>query len=386
MILILCNPVVNVVLNSTKDCMYQYQTIQSTPDHEFSIQPNQTCWEYCRYFDNCTAFSFKLETSGVCRLYCRKDFDYTYSNYDRTETVYTGEKYCLKMVEAEKTFKNDTKTDEVYIQQLQTAACLGVSSTSRDRRDENLDWKPDCRNSTLWIIETLALTDLGKMVRIMNDESGKCVTMKTRYLCQSGMCPLAAMRMCSDEENQTFYMTSNPTTLGRSLRTVDDYRILTLTTLQDGRDDPKTMITRFILASRDFLSPCEKLAVIHGRVLVDTSQPLHVPGETIPVLCDPGYGVRTEAGYSQYITLVCSRDLVAPRCSKVPVLGDDERSGTIRIPSVVFYTVIVLVAPALVIFLICVTCIQRRRIQQLYQEDSTEEKEKAVEEEHPKVQ
>ena len=63
--------------------------------------------------------------------------------------------------------------------------------------------------------------------------------------------------------------------------------------------------------------PCNRLNVTHGSVLLNLSQPIHVPGETIPVLCDSGYGVKTEEGYSQYFTTVCSRNMVTPRCTNI---------------------------------------------------------------------
>ena len=82
--------------------------------------------------------------------------------------------------------------------------------------------------------------------------------------------------------------------------------------------------------------PCDKLTLEHGSILVDASQPLHVSGETITILCDPGYGVKTVAGYSQYFTTVCSPNLETPKCVDSSL---DERiffERTVVMSSIVF--------------------------------------------------
>jgi hypothetical protein len=236
-------------------------------------------------------------------------------------------------------------------------------------------WEPDCRAASLWLVEHLNLTKIGKFVQIRETESGKCITaMMRRY---NELYSLAVLKECSleEEKEQQFLMPPlNVLNIKTSWNLLHgmNFRPMTLTPSFNPRDD-RNLLTEFNLVQRAF--PCPKLNITHGRVLLDPSQPLYVPGETIPILCDPGYGVKMEGGFSQYITVVCSDNLVAPECVTIPpVVKTVQLTCERRIPDPVFYSVFVVVLPAVVLISMAVACNQRRRMQKLQRLIETEVK------------
>ena len=109
--------------------------------------------------------------------------------------------------------------------------------------------------------------------------------------------------------------------------------------------------------------PCDRFTVEHGSLLVDPSQPFHAPGETITVLCHPGYAVKTEAGNSQYFTTVCSPNLVTPTCVTNSFLDEGlSFRGTFVFSSIVSY-LIVFVGMAVILFLLFLICFQQKQME-----------------------
>ena len=376
LILAICNPAVAIQFHTqATDCYFQHRLIDGAPYLNFTVQPGRTCWEYCKYLNDCTALSFDLETSGVCSLYNDLYITYLPVSQNMSDTIYSGEKFCLQLVDLLRIFESmkDTKTSGVYLQQSATGACLSVTSTPWDWGDGRLHWVPHCNDTMGWIIEILNTTLHGNWVRIKNKESRTCITTTmTESRCQFKMCHLAVMRECSQKiaHNQKFLMLStnwlSPEMKKWKLLSHDHYGYLTLIPRWNQESDDH-VLTGFNLVEQDF--HCDKLNVTHGVALLDTSQPLYIPGETIPVLCDPGFGVKnmTGPGYPRYITTVCSNNLVVPKCTKAPPVHDrcEEIPGTLRISSVVFYFLLLFVLPTTVIFLISVAFAQRRQIKRL---------------------
>ena len=140
----------------------------------------------------------------------------------------------------------------------------------------------------------------------------------------------------------------------------DTYAFVSVTPQSNPMNDFDLLIGFVMVEQESF---CERLNVAHGTLLVDSSQPLHLPGETIPVLCDLGYGVKVAGGYSHYTTTKCSSEMVVPECVKTESVDCKEASGMVTIPSTIFYSVIVIIVPAVLLFLIPVACVQRKRIQ-----------------------
>ena len=106
--------------------------------------------------------------------------------------------------------------------------------------------------------------------------------------------------------------------------------------------------------------PCDKLALEHGLLLVDPSQPFHVSGETITMLCDPGYGVKTEAGYSQYFTTVCSPNLETPKCVNLSLNERLFFERAVVISFIDFYSIISTVTAVILCLLVLICILQRQ--------------------------
>ena len=350
-------------------CLHQHQVIENQPFLQFSIQPDRTCWEYCRYLKNCTALSFKLGHSGLCTLYDEEDLKYSSTSFERNETIYSGEKTCLRKADADaelaRMFGNTTRRVGAYIQNAETGGCLAVSPVPRYTGDRTLVWKPDCVHSTQWLIERVTSktsqytgrTNTGTLVRIRDKETRNCITV-TNVRCQSAMCLLAIIRECShkDVAYQTFLM-HGLHTAPYTLMIPNDYRYI-VTEISNNPLDEIHHFNRFTLIQGDL--PCAKLNLTHGSVLVDPSQPLYVPGEKISVLCDIGYGVKTEGRYVNYVTTVCSNELVAPQCV-ITSTGSGGDTDMIRMPTLTFYSVMAyIVLAGLLLVMYYVTSSLRR--------------------------
>ena len=353
--------------SNTKDCLYQQKVIISAPFLEFSISPGLTCWKYCYYLKNCTAISFALETSSLCSLYDERHLGFKIPRYNKNVSIYSGEKTCLQLVEIQQQFEVARK-DGVYIRQVRSGMCLKVSSVLWSWGDEMLTWTKDCRanntTSTLWRINKLETTTKGYIVRITDMDSRKCVTVRVMSH-EHEMYSLAVLKDCSHEEEENQRMLMSPidvlSGMGKwNIMRQDTYAFVSVTPQSNPMNDFDLLIGFVMVEQESF---CERLNVAHGTLLVDSSQPLHLPGETIPVLCDLGYGVKVAGGYSHYTTTKCSSEMVVPECVKTESVDCKEASGMVTIPSTIFYSVIVIIVPAVLLFLIPVACVQRKRIQ-----------------------
>ena len=91
LILAICNPAVAIQFHKeATDCYFQHRLIDSAPYLNFTVQPGRTCWEYCKYLNDCTALSFDLETSGVCSLYNDLYITYLPVSQNMSDTIYSG--------------------------------------------------------------------------------------------------------------------------------------------------------------------------------------------------------------------------------------------------------------------------------------------------------
>jgi hypothetical protein len=360
-------------LFAEKDCLFRHKQIESPPNLTFPIQSGLACSDYCKYLNDCIAFSFELEISGMCSLYQEQNLVTKLVSLDN-QTIFTGEKKCYELVEFED--MSAIRTGEVYIRQWKTGACLSVSSMSWSAGDDRLMiWEPHCRAASLWLIEYVNVTT--GIVRIKEKESGHCVTVMPRMYQE--LHSLAVVKECfHEEEEKQIFMMPPLNVLGNRvswyLLYKRDYKPMKLTPTVEP-DDDKNLLTDFNLVQPTF--PCTKLSISHGRVLLDPSQPLYLPRESIPILCDPGYGMKKDGEFLQYFTTTCSDDLIAPECVTYPVVGAE--NTTIKVPALVFYSVIVVVVPAVVLMVILVACTQRRRIlhlERLIKHDGKDELEK----------
>ena len=296
--------------------------------------------------------------------------------------MYGGEKTCLRLVDVRRALKSKTKEEGFHIKKQGTGVCLGVSSSSSpwDWGDKRLAWKPDCNNATLWLVELVNTTDMDSepkmgeseyLVKVTDKESRNCVTVTETGCLYSWLCPLAVIKECSppEEQDQQMILLTPYHMTKWAFQMMEDYRFITLTPKYDGHQ-----LKDFSLIQSGLR--CERLNVTHGTLLLDPSQPIHTPGETIPVLCDTGYGVRTEAGFSQYFTTVCSNDLVAPKCVKFSQSGNEDASGggggKITIPSNVFYSIVSVVS-TVILCLVIGTCCQRIQIQRMLSSENNDE-------------
>ena len=328
--------VVRTVPTSNSNCLSTHRKLTNVPYLEFSIPTGHTCWEYCRYLDDCTALSFKLETPGICSFYNDVTLEYAYIWAMGNETVVVGEKICLSRIETEKKFVTKVRTDGVYIKRRETGACLQVSSTPWEPgKSWKVDWGLGCGEVTLWLVERLeSMGTVHDVVKIKDKESGKCMT-TIETNCGPGVvevplqCPLAIMKNCSEEEgDQKLFLHSHRNvdlqiklqSLTLSSKVNGTYVPIVIEPHYDSQDN-RHLLNDFNLVYPTEV-PCKRLEVSHGSVLVDPSQPIHVPGETIQVLCDPRYAVRTQGGYSPYFITGCSIDLEIPQCIKVPCCPD----------------------------------------------------------------
>ena len=187
----------------------------------------------------------------------------------------------------------------------------------------------DCRDAALWLIKRLNETAWGDLVKITDTTSKSCISIITSRNVYE--------KMETREWRQEFLM-APADLLGRRWELLNQNNLLVVSLARPSpfylQIDNLQMLEKVSLAKPHL--PCDRFSVEHGSLLVDPSQPFHVAGETITVLCDPGYGVKTEAGYSQYFTTVCSPNLETPKCVDSSL---DERlffERTVVMSSIVF--------------------------------------------------
>ena len=368
LLLTICSP---VLITAYNDCLMK-RDIKNTPYLQFSIQAGLTCWDYCNYLHNCTALSFQYDRSGRCSFYNVPEMDLKYQYDPRSGVIYSGSRRCQQVKDARGILENEAVKGGIFIHQEDTGVCLGVSSAKFDSGENELIWLQDCRDANLWIIKNLGETKKGDMVKVTDTTSKNCLSIIEVMIHYDRIFPPVAMKNCSNDrdEKQEFILAPSDYLISGRWKLVDQVSLQTvhLAELRTTAFDPqrtaqnRQLLTKFTLLKPHL--PCERLTVEHGRLLLDPSQPLLVPGERIPVLCDPGYGVRTERGYTRYFVTVCSNDLVTPICVDLSLTDSDSKRGTIAVPSVVFFVVVVVVT-AVVLCLSCVICYQRRRTQHL---------------------
>ena len=359
----ICSPILSASMN-TSECLYPRE-IKNRPYLQFPIQSNLTCWEYCKYLDSCTAFSFSLGISSLCRFYTGYERNLIFKHDpDRIllkETIYSGVKRCMLLNELQSMFRDGTggRRDALLIKQVGTGSCLDVSSVPAKWGDVRLVWVQDCRAATQWHVEQLNVTNVGTLVRITDKESGNCMTAMSGM--NHGLMNFpAVMRECAnkDEETQTFLLIPVAHAATKLVPESVSFKILTLFP-----EINVNIVTDIILMGA--ARPCDKLQVAHGRLLQHASQPLHVPGESIVVICDPGYGVKMKGGYSQYFTAMCSNSLTVPQCVETTLIGGESGGESVLEMS---YLVVAIVI-AVMLFLSFVLCVQCRKIQSLHRSD-----------------
>ena len=356
------------------DCLTRKE-IKNKPYLEFSIQSGQSCWEYCKHLASCTAFSFSLQRSELCSLYNDPVLNYWLTR--KGNEIYSGTKICKQITEVGKIFGKDTRRKGVLIRQERTGACLAVSSVPWSEGDGNLTWVQECKTADRWIVERLNVTAHGNLVRISSNKSGNCLTRGDKYSLK-GPYSQVVMKKCSsaaEEEKQNFILLAIDVieAVGKwTLLNPSSFNIATLCCSSNGVE--RQSLNGIFLVQPDF--PCSRLHLEHGRVLLNSSQPLHLPGERIQVLCDTGYGVKTETGYSQYFTTVCYNDLVPPECVDMSLESGNAECGLelVTILPAMYLYLSTSIASFFLLFLCCVTCVQRKQIQCL--ELSASEKEK----------
>ena len=362
----------SAVISATSGCLFRHE-IKESPYLQFPIRPGLSCWEFCKHLPDCTAFSFRYDRSGLCSFYNLQDqlrLGSNFSHKTRSFMVYTGAKVCLSSSETQRILhENEDTKGGILIQQNETGACLTVRQEQESREEEWLMWIEDCRDASLWLIERLNMTYWGHLVKIKDTSSRRCISIMPSRNYYEDYLTLLAMENCSDSREQSQLFILAPADIyGTRFKLLTNHGSLKEVGL--ARPIPFHPLFQEMLMARNFLLvkphlPCDRFTVEHGSLLVDPSQPFHVPGETIPVLCHPGYGVKTEAGnYSQYFTTVCSPNLEVPECVNTSPNERLSFERTVVMSSIVFY-VIVFVETAVILFLLFLMCFQQKEMQQL---------------------
>ena len=309
--------------------------------HKFHTVGVYSCWLYCDALVRCSILTYNMVT-GECSL-----FSYNYEpevqniSDDVARTVLTYIKYCVENAtgkiipdasfqEVMSLSKNGTGIlMEQYFAGQRT--CLSVKKGPGDEDmivDEddwlarykvyNLTWKP-CEKADKWIIQEIRKgsyyhTDLDKTYQIsLASHPHYCLDVKIRMDYESEV-PIAVLKRCvdfksinSDLNTQSLVVVGNLNefnfvgevfSIFSSIRDESmlpgDWAIVFTEQILDYSKSIYGLYFRdpVYYAKKFTLCPLSQYSIPHGTVYNNHKIPFVLPGRSLDITCDAGYGVR----------------------------------------------------------------------------------------------
>ena len=310
------------IIGSNNSCI-DY-SVHNTPNQNFlqmfKIDDLNKCWNYCKLTSRCLFFSFQLITRR-CSLYTKLSI---VRHKSRDFTLVVGDMICLQCLGNVDQVLNKSQT-VLLIEREELGKCLAVSRIRVNLTDEagfKLVWK-SFSQASLWTIHyrydnnshyvrvTLLDSDWGLETKIDPD------SFENRPLVY--LAPLKNTTRQSISLHESFLM------IDKKCR----FDFFALTMLDGDRVtweiffDTNTMNTYNSLMSvnlkipvRNETCPLRRFVVKNGEVVNENKVPYFLPGETVIIRCQPGYGVKS-FNYTSHQIVTC-KERARPRpCSLV---------------------------------------------------------------------
>ena len=333
-------------------CYKHDVVIKSEPFLRFIVTPGNECREYCKYEAECKTFSFNLDRLTECFLYRENESNLIYETNNASHFM-IGIKYCNQTGNVEwsdinmegqynptKSFKMGQK-DTVILKRTDMKMCAEVDYTETNSSSSlgyPLFFSSVCERAPQWEIVPSNL-----------DKVFGCavVTVKAKFGDMFGDMCLSAVNL-----DGRVSQTNSPTASLRSCKNTKHYLLLcpegkgawslyqhlpvfspivipihTSDNWSNRRSlSPLDLVTGNKLKTLQNI-PCKNVSVRDGRILLEQTVPFFLPGETITVSCNKGFGMQiTQGVFRQEFTTNCSAYRRPVVCSKIPEVVDFPRA------------------------------------------------------------
>ena len=310
------------IIGSNNSCI-DY-SVHNTPNQNFlqmfKIDDLNKCWNYCKLTSRCLFFSFQL-IARRCSLYTKLSI---VRHKSRDFTLVVGDMICLQCLGNVDQVLNKSQTG-ILIEREELGKCLAVSRTRVNLTDAagfKLVWK-SCSHASLWTINyrydnnshfvrvTLHDSDWGLETNVDPDSiknyppvylaSLKNTSRQTISLDES---TLMNDEKCRFDFVGLTMLDGNRVKWNLFFDTNDMYSYNSLTSIN------------LKIPVRNETCPLRRFVVKNGEVVNENKVPYFLPGETVIIRCQPGYGVKS-FNYTSYQIVTC-KERARPRpCSLV---------------------------------------------------------------------
>ena len=299
-------------------------SVHNTPNqnflHKFKIDDINKCWNYCKFTSSCLFFSFQLITRR-CSLYSRLSI---VPHKSRDFTVVVGDLICLQCLGNVDQVVNKSQTGLV-IEREELGKCLAVSRIRVNLTDAagfKLVWR-SCSQASLWTIHyrydnnshfvrvTLHDTDWGLETKIdpNNLENRPLVYLAPLKNTTRQIISLHESFLIKDKKCRFDFF---------ALTMLDGDRVtwkIFFDTNAMGSYD-SLMSVNLKIPVRNETCPLRRFVVKNGEVVNENKVPYFLPGETVIIRCQPGYGVKS-FNYTSYQIVTCKERSRPRTCSLV---------------------------------------------------------------------
>ena len=323
-------------------CFLHYAEIYTTPLYQFKLPPGNTCWDYCKFLDECNTYSVQIDDLSHCKLY-GQDFDVLDHSLNMSSYTIVGWKRCLLGQFDQVTLPNGQQTKdmpgmEFVIQKLENGFCVNVdldkmNKSEADTEEYPLLWTSTCDEALSWELSTMIAHD--------HDNKMGCemavIRLKGTSWCLTSVFknpPQAVVKRCKNNipaessygvletgaENQLLLLCPGKEDKAWSLMLYRDYNPkFTPITLSDDDDDPTQSLQNITLlvTGLNTQSVCRQVQAKNGSVKMADGVPVLLPGDKFTVKCDEGFGVEGEHVVDGDYVTSCSMDKELDLCSPI---------------------------------------------------------------------
>ena len=330
--------VLTVVLAANHSCYKHDVVIKSEPFLRFIVTPGNECREYCNYEAECETFSFNLDRLSECFLYRENGSTLVYkaSDMQYNATSFTfGMKGCNAehavntQGQSTQSFKMGQK-DAVVFLRTDLKMCAEVDyteTTSSSSLGYQLFYSSACETAPQWEIVPSHLDNVFgcNLVTVKEKLRNMCLwavkidgitfwgeSSPTAYLSPCHEIPVMNLLMCPESGSWALYQHTH---FFRPIIIPVDTSNQQLSRM--------SMSTLFLVTGSNLKKlqniPCNNISVIDGRILLEETVPFFIPGETITVSCNKGFGKQVTQGvFRQEFTITCSESRTPVVCSAMP--------------------------------------------------------------------
>ena len=310
------------IIGSNNSCI-DY-SVHNTPNQNFlqmfKIDDLNKCWNYCKLTSRCLFFSFQLITRR-CSLYTKLSI---VRHKSRDFTLVVGDMICLQCLGNVDQVLNKSQTG-LLIEREELGKCLAVSRIRVNLTDAagfKLVWK-SCSHASLWTIH-YSYDNNSHHVRVTLLDSDWSLETKIDPESFENY-PLVYLAPLKNTTRQIISLHESFLMIDKKCR----FDFLGSKMLDGNRVkwdlffDTNAMNTYNSLMSvnlkipvRNETCPLRRFVVKNGEVVNENKVPYFLPGETVIIRCQPGYGVKS-FNYTSHQIVTC-KERARPRpCSLV---------------------------------------------------------------------